>query len=433
MAKHFHEFRDPIHTFIEVSSDEREIIRTGPFQRLRDVSQLAMTYLVYPTTTHKRFEHSLGVMHLASRIFDTITKPENVRDPVRDFLPAPDVVQYWRKVVRSSALLHDIGHLPFSHAAEAELLPSGFDHERITSNLISGDEVSTALNRCFPPISVGHVKKTAIGPKKSDENFTPLEALMAELIVGDSFGADRMDYLLRDAYHAGVPFGRFDVDRLLSTIRILPKTYEQTDEPWLGVEIGGIESAVGLALARYFMYKQVYLHPIRRIYDIHLKEFLQSWLDGGRFPIENDGHQAISDSDILVAMKKSLNGKSSGWQAADRIVNRRHFKLIYEKGATDSDINPDADLVIFASCQAKFGVENVRHDAYVQKQSSVEFPVLLYDGRTDSSLNVSESLKQVPLVSVGFVFGVPEKADEMKQWVNANRDGLLKGEMLHAE
>src|SRR3954465_2121186 len=97
--KHSHEFRDPIHTFISVRTDERKVIDSRPFQRLRHIHQLALTYLVYPGTTHKRFEHSLGVMDLASRIFDIVTEPEHVsHDSVRDIIPDAQARSYWKSV-----------------------------------------------------------------------------------------------------------------------------------------------------------------------------------------------------------------------------------------------------------------------------------------------------------------------------------------------
>ena len=129
--KHQHEFRDPIHTFISVRTDERAVIDSRPFQRLRNIHQLALTYLVYPGATHRRFEHSLGVMDLATRIFDTVTNIENIYHPdVRDIVPDKDALRYWRSVLRMAALCHDVGHLPFSHAAEHKLLPKGYDHEK---------------------------------------------------------------------------------------------------------------------------------------------------------------------------------------------------------------------------------------------------------------------------------------------------------------
>lgn len=135
-VKHLHEFRDPIHTFISVRTDERRVIDSAPFQRLRNIHQLAMTYLVYPGATHKRFEHSLGVMELASRIFDVVTNPQNLLDDtVRKIVPDEEGRRYWKSAIRMAALCHDLGHLPFSHAAEKELLPNGYNHERLTVDL----------------------------------------------------------------------------------------------------------------------------------------------------------------------------------------------------------------------------------------------------------------------------------------------------------
>ena len=96
------------------------------------------------------------------------------------------------------------------------------------------------------------------------------EAILSEIIVGDVFGADRIDYLLRDSYHAGVSYGRFDHYRLIDTLRILPISETDSQEPALGTERGGLESAEALLWARYFMYTQLYFHPTRRIYDSHL-------------------------------------------------------------------------------------------------------------------------------------------------------------------
>ena len=217
VMKHHHEFRDPIHTFISVRTDERKVIDSRPFQRLRHTHQLALSYLVYPGATHKRFEHSLGVMELASRIFDVVTQPEHVHhDSVRDIIPDAEARSYWRSVLRMAALCHNIGHLPFSHAAEKELLPVDYDHERLTKELICSDEMEQIWKSMAPPLMSEHIVKLAVGPKKAAPiELSPWETVLAEMIVGDAFGADRMDYLLRDSYHAGVPYGTFDHERLI--------------------------------------------------------------------------------------------------------------------------------------------------------------------------------------------------------------------------
>ncbi len=102
MSKHIHEIRDPIHIFVHLDSDERAVVDSRPFQRLRHIHQLALTYLLYPAATHKRFEHSLGVMELAGRVFDVVTNPANVTDQFRRSLPDvsnSNALSYWRRVV----------------------------------------------------------------------------------------------------------------------------------------------------------------------------------------------------------------------------------------------------------------------------------------------------------------------------------------------
>lgn len=121
MAKQKHEVRDPIHVFIRVYASERLAIDSAPIQRLRDIHQLALTYKVYPGATHRRFEHSLGVMELADRVFDVICSNQTAYSAA--ILPGQDLEQS-RRILRLAALCHDIGHLPFSHAAEG-LLPPG--------------------------------------------------------------------------------------------------------------------------------------------------------------------------------------------------------------------------------------------------------------------------------------------------------------------
>jgi HD superfamily phosphohydrolase len=254
-----------------------------------------MTYMVYPGATHKRFEHSLGVMELAGRAFDAITAVDNVDEQTRGLFPEITSVQfivYWRKVLRIAALCHDLGHAPFSHAAEKELFPSGFDHEVITRNILQCEEFEHLFLKMVPRVMAEDVIKLALGRKKvKDLSFTDWETLLAEIITGDSLGVDRMDYLLRDAYHTGVGYGKFDHFRLLETIRIVPppptpaksenqkefdlqgvEVPEASTEPMLGLLIGGIHASEALLLARYFMYAQVYFHPVRIAYDQSLKK-----------------------------------------------------------------------------------------------------------------------------------------------------------------
>ena len=148
-----HEIRDPIHGFITLDSEERRVLDSPPVQRLRNIHQLAMSYLVYPGATHKRFEHSLGVMELAGRVFDVVTKNDVHESVVNVLRNVPGDIDYWRRVVRMSALCHDIGHLPFSHAAEKKLLPDGRRHESITAELILGNAMADIWNLMRPRLN----------------------------------------------------------------------------------------------------------------------------------------------------------------------------------------------------------------------------------------------------------------------------------------
>ena len=436
MRKTIHEIRDPIHVFIKIDDDERSILDSRAFQRLRHIHQLAMTYLVYPGATHRRFEHSLGVMELAGRVFDVITHPEHVTDTIRNTLRPlrganSDELAYWRRVVRLAALCHDMGHLPFSHAAEKELLPDEWSHEQLTRTILEDTEIETILKRTRPTIRQEDIVKLAIGRKEAkDLEFTDWEEILSEIIVGDAFGVDRMDYLLRDSHHTGVAYGRFDHFRLIDTLRILQyPTSEGSDAmsaPALGVEHGGIYSAEALMLARYFMYTQVYFHPVRRIYDIHLKDFLKAWLADGFFSTEIERHLQMTDNEVSAAFwNVASNANHAGHEHARRIVRRHHFKRIYERNPDDVRINPEAGKAVFKGLCNQFGMTYFRHDRYQQTGGAPDFPVRMHDDKVVSSLDISDVLGQVPVVSVDYVYAMPEIVEDAKKWLDAQKDRLI--------
>ena len=429
--QHVHEIRDPIHVFIRMDGDERRVLDSRPFQRLRHIHQLATTYLVYPGATHRRFEHSLGVMDLASRVFDVVTDPENISDDIKRRLPPisqSDQRAYWRRIVRMAALCHDIGHLPFSHAAERELLPKDWDHERLTRELISNTEMQEIWASNRPPLCSEDIVKLAIGPRKApDLEFSDWEAILSEIIVGDAFGVDRMDYLLRDSYHAGVAYGKFDHFRLIDTLRILK--IPASDEPALGLEEGGLQSAEALMLARYFMYSQVYFHPVRRIYDIHLKDFLKSWHKNGMFSIDLEEHVATTDEEILTDLwKQAYDSGAVGHLHARRLVRREHFKMIYERNPDDLDKAAEAGKRVYKALKSEFGCDNFRHDQYTQTGGAPDFPVMLRDDNVVSSLRLSNLLRHGPIVSVDYVFSDRSCFDEAKNWLSDNRKEIIESQ-----
>jgi HD superfamily phosphohydrolase len=395
-----------------------------------------MTYLIYPGASHKRFEHSLGVMELASRVFDIITNPNNILSEIRDSLPeitSERERSYWRQVLRMAALCHDIGHLPFSHAAEKELLPKGWNHEQLTRELIQSPEMQTIWDSLTPPLRTNDILKLAIGPKEAqDFNFTDWETILYEIIGGDAFGVDRMDYLLRDSYHTGVAYGKFDHHRLIDTLRILPayrsQNEEQSCEPALGVEEGGVQSAEALLLARYFMFSQVYLHPVRRIYDIHLKDFLGEWLENGNFSTDPESLLEITDNEIIAALRQACNNKkSAGFEHANRIINRKHFKLLYKRNPEDVAVNPDAAQAIYYAAVEKYGKDKIKLDSYRMKGGLPNFPTFfLKDKRIVSALNLSETLRQLPGAAIDFVFVEPGILKQAERWLEGKRNYIIR-------
>lgn len=442
MSKNAHEFRDPIHNFIRLESSERKVLDSRSMQRLRHIHQLATTFLVYPGATHTRFEHSLGVMELASRVYDVVMHPDNIKhNSVKNVVPEPGKLNYWRRTLRMAALCHDVGHLPFSHAAEAELLPEGWDHERLTIDIIQSSEMAGIWREVkVDPIDVARL---AVGPKKYPEKpFSDLEALLSEIIVGDAFGVDRMDYLLRDSYHAGVAYGKFDHYRLIDSLRILPRQKklpkaaliriraahenELSEEPCLGLHEDGIHGAEALMVARYFMYTQLYFHPVRRAYDIHLQDFLAAYLPKGKFSRKVNDHLKVTDNEIMAAILKSAqNASSHAHLHAVRLIGRGHFKLLYHRNPEDIAINPEAGKAIFEEACKRFGKDKLRHDGYTQKKQGVDFPVLSDDGRICSSLATSTVLANLPPVAVEFILVDSSIRDEAEEWLQKNRSAII--------
>lgn len=445
-----HVSRDPIHHFIGFSDEEQKVIDSRPVQRLRQIHQLAMTSLVYPGAGHSRFEHSLGVMHLASQIYDVVTDSEHVTDRIRQLLPEihdQQKLMHWRAILRMAALCHDIGHPPYSHAAD-RLLPKGWTHERLSYELIMSDEMKPVWDSLDPYLKPELIAKIAIGAKQmlkftEKVSFNTWEALLSELIVGDFFGSDRMDYLLRDSYHAGVAYGQFDHFRLIDTMRILPKSpervgggketsedlNEQSSEPDLGVEAGGIEVAQSMMLARFFMFSQVYYHPARLIYDRHLLDFLNKWLPGAEYPTDLETHLGLTDNEVMVALlSANRDAKAPGHQAAEAIIERKHFRVFFELTPQFDEYLEPAQQVYEAAC-AKYSPDDVRKAYGEVSTADLDYPVLMRDNQVASATSLS--VVQLKPKTYEYVYIKPELRKEAQEWLKKNYASVItkkKGE-----
>jgi HD superfamily phosphohydrolase len=430
MSKVQHEVRDVVHGFVRFNNLERRLIDSAPFQRLRGIHQLAMCYQVYPGATHKRFEHSLGVMEAADRIFRAVfdvTVPDRVRERIADELE-PRRKEHWRQLVRVAALLHDIGHLPFSHAAESELLPEGWNHERVTAEMIRESEIAEVLRRdSIDPEDVVDLcwdVRERLDVER-ELKLSPWKTLLNEIITGNTFGADRIDYLLRDSWHVGVTYGRFDADRLIRGMRAVIDPANQ--EIALGLDSGYIHSAEALLLARYFMYTQVYFHDVRRAYDLHLKDFLREWLDGGRFPADWSELIGFTDHEVIAAIRRSAADPSDRplHELASRLISRQHFRTVFELLNSHKRSRPTIFEELLDFSRKTFGDDEVRWDQRSPFPESNEFPVLIDDETVVSSSLVSQVIKPLPPIEFGLIFVHPDKKDQAKRTIDAELKRLL--------
>ena len=306
------------------------------------------------------------------------------------------------------------------------MLPNGTRHEHLSKAIILSNEMKPVFDQL--KIAPNDVAKLAVGPKYSDGKFSDWESILYEMIGGNVFGADRIDYLLRDSYHSGVAYGRFDHNRLIETMRILPREDQETEEPELGIARGGLQAAESLLWARYFIYTQLYFHPIRRIYDIHLREFLENWLVGGRFSIALEDHLKMTDNEVLAAIyEASVSPKANAHEAACRITERKHFRVLYESNPNDQKINLASVERVFEAAKGEFGPENVRRDNYTSPSASEDFPVRLRDGMITSSLTMSKTFSdgQGPGFQVDSVFISPDSKEKAKQWLKEKKSTII--------
>lgn len=328
-----------------------------------------------------------------------------------------------------------MGHLPFSHAAEDELLAPGVDHESISRAYILSDDMRAIWSAMEPPVTPEHIALVAVGPE-GEEVVSPWRAIVGEIISGDVFGADRMDYLLRDSLHTGVAYGRFDHHRLIDTLRILPDAPGGPEDdpgaraPGLGIEYGGVESAEALLLARYFSFSQVYFHRARRVYDIHLKDFLKAWLEptGGFLPHEPAEHLKLTDNEVLSTIHRlAREGEEPLRTLARRVVERgQRFGLVYEPTPDHLALNADAGKQVAKKLAERYGEEAVRHDRYARHTAPFDFPVMRRDRQVVSSTGVSEVLSKVPSARFDYVFLDRQYKADADAWLDAHRDELIE-------
>lgn len=411
---------DSVHGFIPFDEFEKELIDSTPFQRLHYIHQLGIAYLVYPGATHTRFEHSLGVMSLATLMFEKICK--SVRPDVFHFVPRKGSSDYlyWRRVLRMAALCHDLGHLPFSHVAENDFFGSE-GHESWTLKVIESEHLKPVWNKLKSAPSyledlidrdiVEDIKMVAIGEPKwcslhPDAVFSPWVRIVSQIITGDFFGADRIDYLLRDARSTGVAYGLFDYHQLIETLRILPSAEGGSDDLQLGIDENGLESCEALLLARHFMRKRVYQYSSVKAYGFHLRRFMVE-----RFPAASlktvDDFLHWSDPEVTAALSSAARDpRSIGHGDAKCVFYRQQrFRAI----ALPPDIL-EKDLIVFKKknsiADRELAWEFTKEPTF--SPETLNFPVARRHIVIQKARDVSDLLLRIPLDKANWVYISPK-------------------------
>ncbi|PAE43564.1 HD domain-containing protein [Bacillus sp. 7884-1] len=350
-------FKDPVHRYVHVRDRVIwDLVGTKEFQRLRRIKQLGTTFLTFHGAEHSRFNHSLGVYEIVRRIIDDV------------FAGRPEWNDDDRLLTLCAALLHDLGHGPFSHSFEKVF---DFDHEDFTQNIVLGDtEVNFILKKVSPdfPQQVAEVIAKTSAKK------------LVVSLISSQIDADRMDYLQRDAYFTGVSYGQFDMERILRVMR--PK------EDQVVIKKSGMHAVEDYIMSRYQMYWQVYFHPVSRSAEVILTKILHraKQLYENNYSFKNDPIHFYSFFTDKVTLEDYLKLDESIimyyfqiWQDEDdqilsdlcrRFVNRNLFKY--------AEFDPAKEYKKLAELNRLFEKAGIDPEYYLVVDSSSDLPYDFY-------------------------------------------------------
>ena len=351
-------FKDPVHRYVHVRDRVIwDLIGTKEFQRLRRVKQLGTTYFTFHGAEHSRFSHSLGVYEIVRRIVDDV------------FAGRPEWKPEERLLSLCAALLHDLGHGPFSHSFEKVF---DLDHEEFTRAIIVGD---TEVNKVLLKVEPDFPKKVAEVIAKT------YKGKLVVSLISSQIDADRMDYLQRDAYFTGVSYGHFDMERLLRVMR--PR------EEHAVIKRSGMHAVEDYIMSRYQMYWQVYFHPVTRSAEVILTKILhraKHLYESGYQFIQEPRHfyslfeGSVTLEDYLKMDESVMLYYFEAWEEekdpilkdlCNRFVNRRLFKYV-EFHPSNLEMNK---LVELRTLFLKAGIDP---DYYLVVDSSSDLPYDFY-------------------------------------------------------
>ena len=350
MKKIYSDIIDPIHDFIRVYDHELEIIDNPIFQRLRRIRQLSGAHLTYPAAQHTRFEHSLGVMHIASQAGQALKEKE--------ILKSDDI-----ETLRLAGLLHDIGHGPFSHLFEEIIQQKKISHEDFGKHLILKSEIGDILSKN------GYDKRSITKVAFGDSKYQYLNE-----IVSGTLSADMMDYLLRDGYFTGAEHAKIDHKRITQSLDVHKKK--------LALERSALYSFESMMHSRYQMFKAVYFHKTVRAAEVMLLEVLRLSDDEFSFTSFNmNEFVKLTDEYVLSIILSSKSSKlKRARKFAEDYQNRKLLKCVYERILTSKML------------LEKTKTNEIR--ASISKKSKVDENEIFVDSSVTPSIPLAPSKKE---------------------------------------
>jgi len=370
--------RDPIHGHVKLAPEDFFIIDIPPFQRLRSVSQLSFVNRLYPGANHTRFEHCLGAAHLAQKTMENLRDKQDAQE-----LREIDETDIW--TVKIAAYLHDIGHLPFSHAVEPvfeSVIPGSDDdrtpHEKIGFEMIMTKyfaEVFRRMNHEFHNLDLDE-KRIAILSTGSKKEVDDSDLFMYEIIHGEPVDCDRLDYLLRDAYYCGVPHGEVDVERLVETFTLIARR----DGVHLAIDESGLFALEAMAVSRSTMYGAVYGHHTSRKAEGMILRALHHQQEEHRQTLES--MLGKTDDFVIELLSKGCRIAKT---IVDGLLYRRFFKGVFDvKISKICNLSPNMD---YSVPLAKYGdsFSKINHE-FRTWAKRIEFEESCLARRTDAGL-----------------------------------------------
>ncbi|MCA1825723.1 MAG: HD domain-containing protein [Myxococcales bacterium] len=324
--------RDPIHGAIEITADERALVDSPQYQRLRNVKQLGFADLAFPGATHTRYAHGLGAMNVATRVFDALSPKLDLERTDED---------RFRQTLRLAVLFHDLGHAPLSHATERIMPPASAlrlpewvapkedrraDHEDYTLKLVLDTGLAAEIRKRYAAqgIEPSHIAalicgRTPPGPYPFRSNGRDLLPILRQVVSGE-LDADRMDYLQRDSFFTGVNYGKFDADWIIQNL----ESVEREGRVHLALQRRAVMAFEDFLLSRYHMFLSVYFHSTSVGYEVLLQRYCET--SGGEYSLPSDPDAYVLHDDI--ALMATLRASKNPW--AMRIVRRQGYRMLIE-------------------------------------------------------------------------------------------------------